>query len=721
MKIDLFHVKRWDAMPDIWKYFTTPKKVSYLSSPKDDGLIKLIEPYLSEDDLRPAMTHIFFDNKNKAIVGTDAHRLIALPKQNDTFEGLYLPNSDSKYTENRFPDYTVVISDSKPAIVAKIDIEKLYCYVTAVQNGNYSNTATMQIRFLCGFGSIAFNSRFLLEALDTFIRLGYSEVYMCMYSARKGAIFLPTEKYTNKPIDALGKEPIVLLMPLMQQDDDTGIDGAPAAGDVDFEWQCHVFYRLETNEILNIDGSVAEYKKILQKPDNLGYLTNQQVSMLKRVAKPNKLLPILEGVYVDNKRRAVATDLETYLIIKNVDLDEGMYLIVNGALVDSPDDPYNFPELPDLLSIETSVEFDEFVAPLVQAADFISDDDLRPALTGVNLIFDSAEKRLTTFATNAYIAYEVNQGAAKLSALGDFEAIVPNPKLTGELIKGLSHCNFGFAKGVEKNGFKKEAVWKQVAFFDEDTYIIQRVIDHKSPYNKNIFPSEYTYRVELDSKAFDAALKSASKYKKELIGIVGEKVFSKQTQQASIGVYEAGNTRERPQLNDLGTIEVSAQKEKGKVPDCKIGIMPVTVPEGDERFIFRDGATANDTGDRNTLMASYKNWVLAKKYFPKSKTFDILISKPEKMGIILCVPLPTPEPIARGAEPVAPKASKPAKEPKKSAPAKAANPSKNAKTADEEYKEKVKLAIQKLDVLAKKGNKTAVEALKALKLSLKLL
>jgi DNA polymerase-3 subunit beta len=224
---------------------------------------------VSNDDLRPAMTGVFFELENNAIqfVATDAHRLVrykrsdvSCPRQ-DSFivprKPLNLlkaaiPNTDEQITVNynsnhlfvkhgttqmscrlidaRFPDYKVVIPADNPY---KLTVNKNEFQSALRRVSIFSNKSTNQValsisgselslaaqdvdfsfegteRMKCRYNgedlTIAFNARFLIEMLNA---ADSDEVRIELATPTKAGILKPSEQDE-------GEDLLMLVMPLM--------------------------------------------------------------------------------------------------------------------------------------------------------------------------------------------------------------------------------------------------------------------------------------------------------------------------------------------------------------------------------------------------------------------------------------------------------------------------------------------------------------------------
>ncbi len=224
---------------------------------------------VSNDDLRPAMTGVFFElNKDYVqFVATDAHRLVRykrtdvsapsqdsfiVPKKPLNLLKSALPDNEDeitiKYNSNhlfvkhgttqmscrlidaRFPDYKVVIPSDNPY---KLVVDKASFQSALRRVSVFSNKSTNQValtisgselqlasqdvdfsfegneRMKCQYDgedlAIAFNARFLIEMLNS---AETNEVRLELSTPTKAGILKPTEQQD-------GEELLMLVMPLM--------------------------------------------------------------------------------------------------------------------------------------------------------------------------------------------------------------------------------------------------------------------------------------------------------------------------------------------------------------------------------------------------------------------------------------------------------------------------------------------------------------------------
>ena len=224
---------------------------------------------VSSDDLRPAMTGVYFEMDPKGIqfVATDAHRLVrykrtdvscpnteslivpkkplnllksALPANNDELTISYNSNHlfvthgttsmSCRLIDARFPDYKVVIPGDNPyrLTVSKADFQSALRRVSIFSNkstnqvvlnisGSELQLAAQDIdfsfegneRMKCQYNGedlqIAFNARFLIEMLNA---AETEEINIELSTPTRAGIIRPGEKEENEDL-------LMLVMPLM--------------------------------------------------------------------------------------------------------------------------------------------------------------------------------------------------------------------------------------------------------------------------------------------------------------------------------------------------------------------------------------------------------------------------------------------------------------------------------------------------------------------------
>jgi DNA polymerase-3 subunit beta len=259
----------------------------------------------------------------------------------------------------------------------------------------------------------------------------------------------------------------------------------------------------------------------------------KQLQQINGVINANTVLPILEDflfVIEKNKLTVVATDLETVMKI-SMDIeakDNGKVCIPAKILMDSlknlPDQPLtfnidknfgieitsdngkykvmgenpdNFPKEP---SADTTTSFTMSSSALVTAINktlfAVSNDDLRPAMTGV--FFELDKKGLTAVATDAHRLVKYKRNDVSCPKADNF--IVPRKPLN--LLKSALPDNQDELK-VSYNS--------NHLFVDHgSTQMVCRLIDARFPDYKVVIPGDNPYKMVVSRTDFQGALRRVS-------------------------------------------------------------------------------------------------------------------------------------------------------------------------------------------------------------------
>ena len=259
----------------------------------------------------------------------------------------------------------------------------------------------------------------------------------------------------------------------------------------------------------------------------------KQLQQINGVINANTVLPILEDFLFEiekNRLTVVATDLETVMKI-HMDIeakDSGKVCIPAKILMDSlknlPDQPLtfnidknfaveitsdngkykvmgenpeNFPKEP---SADVTTSFTMTSSALLTAINktlfAVSNDDLRPAMTGVFFELDS--QGLTTVATDAHRLVKYKRTDVSCPKTDTF--IVPKKPLN--LLKGSLPDNDDVLN-VSYSG--------NHLFVDHgSTQLVCRLIDARSPDYRVVIPTDNPYKMTLVRTEFQSALRRVS-------------------------------------------------------------------------------------------------------------------------------------------------------------------------------------------------------------------
>jgi DNA polymerase III subunit beta len=259
----------------------------------------------------------------------------------------------------------------------------------------------------------------------------------------------------------------------------------------------------------------------------------KQLQQINGVINANTVLPILEDFLFEiekNRLTVVATDLETVMKI-HMDIeakDSGKVCIPAKILMDSlknlpeqpltfnidknfgieitsdngkykvmGENPDNFPKEP---SADTTTSFSMTSSALLTAINktlfAVSNDDLRPAMTGV--FFELDKKGLTAVATDAHRLVKYMRTDVSCPKADNF--IVPRKPLN--LLKGALPDNEDELK-ISYNS--------NHLFVDHgSTQMVCRLIDARFPDYKVVIPNDNPYKMNVNRSDFQSALRRVS-------------------------------------------------------------------------------------------------------------------------------------------------------------------------------------------------------------------
>jgi DNA polymerase III sliding clamp (beta) subunit (PCNA family) len=514
-------VFEWNKVPTNYRNISKVKKVPFTNNPMDKGLDSIVAPFLGKDELYPVRMSINFDKNG--ITATDFHKLITLPYPNEKYEGIYDINRVKKIKadqpiliDGNYPNYEAVIPKSNVIKPYEVDVYKLLQYTkTAI---NYANKTTRGISFKFGDNDrIGFNGSLLSEVLTASLKLGHEKLYAFITNPNRAMVLSPKKHYE------LGSDEILLIMPVMLEANGVsytekyGTITEYGAEDIDYNRSIKAYFDFNDSEIHNADGSVAEFK--MQYENNLS-VDDRYLGLLSKMTSKKVYLPILQYVKVENGKMT-ATDLDVSLIIKDVNMPNGIYEIVNKAPNITMNPIEDFPKERIFKSNEVFVNHNgskptafEFVT-FSEVFEFYLDklllsvgkDDLRPVMSGI-CIKKTSNNELFLVTTDAHTLCKIN-----ITDFCDFdkddrelEYILP-VKYLKDFIK-LADGSLHFKCNLTN------------IFIEADNLeYIAKAIDGKYPNYDAVIPRESTKAIVFDHVVMNKCLKSQemtnllSKYK----------------------------------------------------------------------------------------------------------------------------------------------------------------------------------------------------------------
>jgi DNA polymerase III sliding clamp (beta) subunit (PCNA family) len=304
--------------------------------------------------------------------------------------------------------------------------------------------------------------------------------------------FSPNQETIKDPEKNIGKHPFALVMKLFNYN-----DKVLGAEDMDLGTELTAYYCFECDKIFNADGSVANFDINLQNTD-LPYMNSEHLKLISKVLPKNPTLPILENIKVSNTI-ATASNLNYFLTVNNVNIEDGIYEVCNGALKNTTENIDNFPkfkinsksEIAEISTNELSQRFSE-------ALYFVSDDDLRPPLTGVCLKIGKGQNKLIS--TNAHILYLANISNEIGNKISDSEKeyLIGEPKYVAYFLNAVADENIKVFQYNSSN----------IGFVTDDIEFNVRQIDAKAPNYEQVIDTNINTIMEFDVEELKNVLNS---------------------------------------------------------------------------------------------------------------------------------------------------------------------------------------------------------------------
>ena len=583
-------VFEWDKVPTNYRNISKVKKVPFTNNPMDKGLDSIIAPFLGKDELRPVGMGINFDKNG--ITATDFHKLITLPYPNEKYEGIYDINRVKKIKadqpiliDGNYPNYEAIIPKSNIISGYEVDVYKLLQYTkTAI---NYANKTTKGISFKFGDNErIGFNGSLLLEVLTASLKLGHEKLYAKITAPNRAMVLSPNKNYE------VGNDDILLIMPIMLTSTFGTITGY-GAEDIDYKRSLKAYFDFNDSEIHNADGSVAQFK--MQYENNLS-VDDKYLALLNKITSKNQKLAILNYAKVEDGKMT-ATDLDVSLIIKDVNMPNGMYEIVNNAPNITMYPIEDFPKERVFKSNEVFVNHNgsklvafEFVT-FSEVFEFYLDklllskgiDELRPVMSGI-CIKKTSDNELFLVTTNAHTLCKIN-----ITEYCEFEKddreleyILPTKYLKDfiKLADGSLHfkCNL-----------------TNVFIEADNLEYIARAIDNKYPNYEAVIPKQNDKMIVFDHAQMNKCLKS-KEYQELIAKYKGQKniyfEFTNSSDKLFVCAYEdLGYNRAGKLVDELELCSIDFNfKEVDKTftqSDSLFLLMPkINTPKENQYFTF---------------------------------------------------------------------------------------------------------------------------------------
>ena len=480
----------WEQLPNSFKLYKPLKPIKYKLEPTNPELLRIVKTFLSTDVLRENLTGINFDEKG--ITATDANTLIHIPGKH-SFDGIY---AGKKKIDERYPKYMEVIP-REPKHTYKVNVANIKTFVEAVLQGQFTNSTTNLVSLDYAIGEknkilqIGFNGKYLINVCNALMMLGMQECYVHLIAPNRAAVFTPSK-------NILFSEPIVLLMPMMldRYDDSEPDRDTLSQNDIDYGRKLLARYSFITDNIVLPDGSTVEIDKKNTSIDYLpGDVNENYFGLIKKIVPKKPILPILRLAQVSNGT-AMVTNLDSFLRLK-CNLPDGLYnIFANGLLKTNTEDAESFVKYPVAENTKTIAVCNSFTLgnKIDLASKYVSKDELRPRLMGVNLKITN-NNQIEINASDGNVAIHSVIKCDVNSELIGASYIIPEPKILADFllaentpitIKLIGDANIQFVAGVAN-------------------YTV-RLIDGKYPDLPSVWPTETLRTIKLNKTELSKAL-----------------------------------------------------------------------------------------------------------------------------------------------------------------------------------------------------------------------
>jgi DNA polymerase III sliding clamp (beta) subunit (PCNA family) len=402
-------INTWNEVPSNWKNVKGIKSVNFSYSPYDDKLQGLVKNFVSKDSLRASLTGMYFDESGLTV--TDAHKLLHIHFNNTEFSGIYPTAFSAKsigykgmskeeiqkqIQQEKFPAYRAVIPKSFTEI-KEFDVLKLRQYANASMN--YANPVTHGVLFKINEERIGYNIDFLLDCIDTLIKIKPVDKLYFHYNNPNGAVIISAVKNFDED-----KDTYALLMPLLLEKQ-LNFGTFNEISKIYF----NVYFDFTDGEIHNADGSIANIETTYE--DN-AELPLEVITLLEKnikLASSKKSIYILNDFLATDKY-LLSSNLTSEILIKNdYKLSPGVYSIKNNAVqIDLSEDSDSYAKrIPFEKSDEDAVMSSRsFIFYIEKAAECVGEDELRPLMSGI--LVDIKENGIFFASTDAHVLCKLN-------------------------------------------------------------------------------------------------------------------------------------------------------------------------------------------------------------------------------------------------------------------------------------------------------------------------
>ena len=303
----------FNLVPDSYKKLSSIKQLSFQADPDDPNLRKLVEPFTGKEELRIMMQGVHFDDYG--IVATNAHILLFIDRVKKGKKGTFcvtkkcwddnvfvsqsfiknLPEEEQaeviksnekahdkhlrKGLDGKYPQYQAVVPTNHDFIKVNLHAVREFCHI--LSKAQLINPTTHQVAFLFREHYFGFNNDFMLDCVETMMKLGYDEAEFAYSSPVRGVLITPVHKHLDAP---KLETDFTLIMPVMLNL--TGQENQKGFLAFDMETQCAKNVGLED---VCMNPEIRSKKEILAAAELIKHSKKQkEKELLEKAADEEK-------------------------------------------------------------------------------------------------------------------------------------------------------------------------------------------------------------------------------------------------------------------------------------------------------------------------------------------------------------------------------------------------------------------------------------------------
>lgn len=573
-------VDNWNQIPSTWKNTNVINKVNFDLNPLDKKFQSVFNKFLGQDEIRPVSMGYNVDDYG--ITVTNSHILAHIPAENSK-KGVFNPIT-GEIIDGKYPQYENVVPKDF-AFSFTIDAYKLLQYSKVAIN--YANKYTKQI--LISYDkvmSIGFNAELLIIALESLLKLGYEKVYFSLNSPNRPIVISPVKE------PKVGEDFMVLVMPVISNGYNSETpNNFIGAMDIDYSLELGCIFDLDRNDILNKNGSVAEFKM------DYGVnpiFTDEVIKVIKSSLQKNPTLVVLENFKVQDNTLKV-TNIKGYsfsVIMPNINVPNGLYYIQNNVAVKNENaDIDDFVRDIDYSvrvkknSIKINKNYFDYL--INTAKNYLGNDEYRPVLMGINFKYDGINLYVASTNANYLCRIKVNEKIGFENS-NTFDIVLPIYNINTIL---ESNDDEFIKLDIYSSEYEKSSP-SDIKIESSSFILEQKLIDGKFPVVNQVIPQTSYFNLNLKKETILNAIKSKEaeafikKNKKFDIKIAGKK----DNDRLSIFIYTT-NDSDRNSVMKIDEIEIlntdlHLEEREVYTTDSCLLLMPV-ITEQNVIFSFR--------------------------------------------------------------------------------------------------------------------------------------